>query len=763
MMQAEGAVGLAQAPKGELEEVEVPQQRSPQATEAEAPREGALRRCLSFAWFLIAFYGSFLLVGVTQESMTLMWYVIAFSLASSLGQLAVYWVVSKYDSLTCSIAAALRKFLVLVLSIVWFRHSVSLPQWLCILLVFAGITFEVIFAKDGPLINKRCIVWVSFVLIVSSVLVAQVFSIALFMPLSMGGVDLGRRFPTRAALVGNAQPAAEPESALLFVWAAPDRPLPAPMRQTIAAEASRAMSPGALHVFCASSQCLEFAASFGAAVSVSRLRLADYADVHSPLELWFRRTSALKFHLSSQRFSNALQAAAEAAVLYERGGTLVSVWGATSPAISVPPRPSDADASDLLCADVSAGAARVVWAPAKHDRALLDGMREFNDAFPEYTSEATGRDYPYVRPSCHAVPFAAAKRVLVRIEELEEGPSVPAASRQRKYGALWYDVRVNKVLRRTLLANLGDEVQTLAGAQWLPRVDTLVERDDLNASTPSVAGDPPGSVTMFMNAWWGFHDMNWPPPEYIKPVLLSMHVTAGLASNFSQPSWRDYMVRHGPVGARDTSTLELWRSLGVPAFLSSCMTLTLQRPLPRGVEAPNCTVLISDVARSALAVLPKHVRRSACHITANAKNVSDGNTRVSKAFANLRAIAAARLVVTSRLHVALPAVAMGTPTILVLTEEMPGGGGRHERNAYSRFGGSLSLVHVYEKKRRAAPALLDFDWESPPPNPGAEQLQATRCRFLRHVYSYNGELFDSMLFFDIDHIFDACMEEYPGI
>eukprot|EP00727_Mastigamoeba_balamuthi_P008878 m51a1_g4612 hypothetical protein (1001) ;mRNA; f:264541-268206 len=730
-------------------------------------------------------------VSFVLRNQTLLWYIVAFSLCSALGQLAVYYVVAKYDSLTCSIAAALRKFLVIVLSIFWFRHSVSLPQWFWIFVVFTGISFEVLFAKSKdkctadkkdddvdvaserepssprspsskrfriePFVSKSCIVWAR-ILLVSVVLLAQVISFLFFMPLSAD-----KLVPANAAhtIVGRSLPVSE---ARLFVWAVPDQPPPAAMRQTIAIEAAKATAPGTVRVFCASSSCLAFASSFGDVVSAERLKLSDYVNSHSPLEPWIRRVSPLKFHLGSERFKNALQAAVEAAVLYEYGGTLVSAWGGTSPGFSVPARPKDADPGALLCVDVGDGA-RIAYAAGPRDAALAEGMRLFDQAFPLYQSERTGLAYPNLRPSCSAVPLAPAARLSADVEVREGAPAFvdPTPGWQRKYGAIWYDLRVNKVLKHTLLANLGDEVQSMAGAQWVPRIDTLVERDDLNVSTPSINGEPPGSVTMFMNAWWGVPDMNWPPPESIKPVLVSMHIISALHANFSQQSWRDYMVRHGPVGARDLSTLELWQKLGLKTFHSRCMTLTLQRPLARDELSPECPILISDVARSALSVIPKHVRRSACHITANARNVSDGRVRVTKAFLNLRAIAAAKLVITSRLHVALPAVAMGTPAILILTEEMPGGGGKGEKFAYSRFSGFLELMHVYEKKRNTPNALFDFDWENPPPNPGARELQFIRCQFLRHVHTYNNEIFDSMLFFDVNHIFDACRKEYPGL
>eukprot|EP00727_Mastigamoeba_balamuthi_P009845 m51a1_g5483 hypothetical protein (371) ;mRNA; f:313744-315177 len=74
---------------------------------------------------------------------SLLTYIVAFALTSALGQLFVYYLVSAYDSLTCSIVTTLRKFLTIVLSIFWFGHMILPLQWAFIFTVFAGIGIEV--------------------------------------------------------------------------------------------------------------------------------------------------------------------------------------------------------------------------------------------------------------------------------------------------------------------------------------------------------------------------------------------------------------------------------------------------------------------------------------------------------------------------------------------------------------------------------------------------------------------------------------------
>ena len=82
----------------------------------------------------------------------------------------------------------------------------------------------------------------------------------------------------------------------------------------------------------------------------------------------------------------------------------------------------------------------------------------------------------------------------------------------------------------------------------------------------------------------------------------------------------------------------------------------------------------------------------------------EGAVRIERAKALVRGYATARLVVTSRLHCALPCLALGTPVLFIETAA----------DAY-RFDGLRDLLH------RATDADLlnektDFDPNAPPPN-----------------------------------------------
>jgi len=119
--------------------------------------------------------------------------------------------------------------------------------------------------------------------------------------------------------------------------------------------------------------------------------------------------------------------------------------------------------------------------------------------------------------------------------------------------------------------NLGDEIQGFPGLQYLPFVDTFIERDNLKASSGN------NKITSFFNAYWSGTRASWPPPSNIDPILLSIHITSRV-----QQRWADhveYLKLREPIGSRDPSTLNFLREHGVKAFFSGCLTLLLENTM----------------------------------------------------------------------------------------------------------------------------------------------------------------------------------------
>jgi hypothetical protein len=213
--------------------------------------------------------------------------------------------------------------------------------------------------------------------------------------------------------------------------------------------------------------------------------------------------------------------------------------------------------------------------------------------------------------------------------------------------------------------NLGDEIQSLAVRRFLPQVDHYVDRERLNGFTPADGA----LVGLVLNGWYCHHPENWPPSAAIVPLLLGIHITRE-ASTRTGGFARDAMLRHpgvrylqrfGPVGARDLDTLSLLRGAGVNAWFAGCLSLTLPRP---PVSRDAGLVVLNEVPAS----VASHVRgtsRKRIVTSCHADVPTDRAERFRAAERLLALYAGASCVVTSRLHCALPCVAMGTPVFLL--------------------------------------------------------------------------------------------------
>lgn len=118
--------------------------------------------------------------------------------------------------------------------------------------------------------------------------------------------------------------------------------------------------------------------------------------------------------------------------------------------------------------------------------------------------------------------------------------------------------------------NIGDYMQSIAAMQFLPQVDTYLEKEnicDFQAEEPTKA---------IMNAWYIWHPENWPPKEEkLIPLMTSVHIMPAMLEKMLENGGLEYFKKHEPIGCRDTNTENMLQSKGIKAFFSGCMTLTL--------------------------------------------------------------------------------------------------------------------------------------------------------------------------------------------
>ena len=255
--------------------------------------------------------------------------------------------------------------------------------------------------------------------------------------------------------------------------------------------------------------------------------------------------------------------------------------------------------------------------------------------------------------------------------------------------------------------NLGDDIQSLAVSRLLPRVDGYVCREALSQVDTECVVPMNG---FFMNT------QNWPPSPKIRPVFFAFHVRPESVATIFSPEGVAYLKQWQPIGCRDTGTLELMRKHGIDAYYSRCVTLTL----PRREEAPEQgEVFLVGVSAAAQHALPRHLRKEAVVVDQAKVRLPITDTKIKLGLAEellLQYRKRARLVITSKIHCAMPCIAMGIPVIFLydkakqddyrvsIIKDLVGINYVHEKGLAARLL-NRSLSHKIDW----APAALDIE------------------------------------------------------
>ncbi len=210
--------------------------------------------------------------------------------------------------------------------------------------------------------------------------------------------------------------------------------------------------------------------------------------------------------------------------------------------------------------------------------------------------------------------------------------------------------------------NIGDEIQSIAAMRFLPKVEQYIHREQLNKYYPKSGK----KTKLIMNAWWMHKPQNFPPSEFIEPLLISMHISVKKRKTILTEQVRKYFIEHGPVGCRDVSTYEWLKSEGIPAYFSGCLTLTLQRN--KSIKRENY-ILCIDVPEEVVEELKKRTKKPVYNLSSLLTPYYDSKQRMNIAKMFLRLLHNAHCVVSTRLHVILPCLAFETPVLRILTEE----------------------------------------------------------------------------------------------
>ncbi len=292
--------------------------------------------------------------------------------------------------------------------------------------------------------------------------------------------------------------------------------------------------------------------------------------------------------------------------------------------------------------------------------------------------------------------------------------------------------------------NVGDYIQSLAALQFLGgRADVYLNREHLN----DYSGE---KVALIMNGWFTHKPENWPPSKDIVPFFISFHVNVVAHERLLTDEVVKYLKQYEPIGCRDKKTVELLGNKGIDAYFSGCLTLTLGEtyssddkddkvyfvdpkydPLKKNMSLLGLAFILSANFKTIKTIALKLVNAtdfksllrtanfyksysehftddiltSAEYIKHADRNAvfKDEEAKFDYSKVLLAKYAKAKLVVTSRLHCALPSLGMGTPMIYI-----------DDVNQFEvsscRLGGLLELANVIDyDKGKMTPR---FKWEN---------------------------------------------------
>ncbi len=252
-----------------------------------------------------------------------------------------------------------------------------------------------------------------------------------------------------------------------------------------------------------------------------------------------------------------------------------------------------------------------------------------------------------------------------------------------------------------------------------------------------------------MNGWFMYKTKNWPISPNIKPLFVSFHLNAHIANTLLNKKGNiDYFKKYEPIGCRDFYTVNILKKYGVESYYSSCLTTTLSKiDIPKTDDIIFFDVLFNLDKKAYYERVPRHyyrdlikfklpklgnhkeylksifpaeiVDKSKFETAFYKEKGTTANDRFNEAERLLKIFASAKLVITSRIHCALPCLAMRTPVIFVM-------GGLNNSSDLSRLDGIVQHfnmvnldpnLNLSSLKNINLIKLEDLNWDKPLPNP----------------------------------------------
>ena len=292
--------------------------------------------------------------------------------------------------------------------------------------------------------------------------------------------------------------------------------------------------------------------------------------------------------------------------------------------------------------------------------------------------------------------------------------------------------------------NIGDYIQSLASRQYAGKEVIYIDRERLDEYDEE-------NVKIVLNGWFMSDPVHFPPSSLISPLFVAFHITPSAKDVILSNKGIDYLKKYEPIGCRDIDTMYLLQKNGVDAYFSGCMTLTLGekyssnqksgeiyfvdptvQPVKSYIQFLRISVseilhlpIILNIYSKIRSIGASRLRESVHYLyysillyhqysdifsdelLKNARFIShtkdlpdfkDVDSSINYAESLLEKYSKASLVVTSRIHAALPCLGMQTPCIFV---DKAGLGQK-------RFGGLLDLLNVLQINNQKLQPIGNF-------------------------------------------------------
>lgn len=255
--------------------------------------------------------------------------------------------------------------------------------------------------------------------------------------------------------------------------------------------------------------------------------------------------------------------------------------------------------------------------------------------------------------------------------------------------------------------NIGDDIQSYAAKCFLPSVDYVIDREGLD----TFQSEQSETVKAIMNGWYMYSKFNWPPVSCIDPLWVAMHISKndyfGIGDRFLDEIGGAYLRHYGPIGARDETTMQMLESKNIPCYQSGCLTLTL--PQIGEIKKTEEVLLVDVDPQNEKIIKTQYPNETFVSITHDVDMESYHSLSINQRFSRVEMLLQryqnAKCVITSRLHCALPCLALKTPVFLIYKQEYA-----------SRIQSFLPLLHYCNFENVNKYIQSDFDLGNPPDN-----------------------------------------------